>query len=54
MASADKAMDGLYAENAGAIFGLLSNHHAELPLLAYWLPSGLLEQDDETCSPSLL
>ncbi|WP_257284766.1 hypothetical protein [Endozoicomonas sp. SESOKO1] len=40
MASADKAMDGLYAENAGAIFGLLSNHHAELPLLALLVAIG--------------
>ena len=42
MPSADIAMDGVYAENAGAFFGLLLNHCPGYPVQRYRFPSGSL------------
>ena len=49
MESAAKAMDGLYAENAGAIFGLLLNHHAGLLLRALLVVIGSMNPARRAC-----
>ena len=54
MPSADIAMDGVYAENAGAFFGLLLNHLTGYPARRYRLSSVLLVLVDEACTPGLL
>ncbi len=46
MPSADYARDGVYAENAGAIFCLLLNHPASYLTKRCWFPSDLLSLVD--------